>query len=133
MPVKISLCPAKCENMLLLLLHCSLLLLVECGRVTLGRDGGYRGIVVNIGEEIPEEECAVLVENIKVTQEVNFITIAISPRWPLHHYKSSMSISSQRQHYGDDHRHQRCHNTTVGGKYGVFPTSGAPTYDNMHR
>ena len=133
MPVKISLCPAKCENMLLLLLHCSLLLLVEGGRVTLGRDGGYRGIVVNIGEEIPEEECAVLVENIKVTPEVNFITIAISPWWPHHHEKSSMGMLSQRQHYGDDHRHQRCHNTTVGGKYGVFPTSAAPTYDNMHR
>ena len=72
--------------MLLLLLHCSLLLLVEGGRVTLGRDGGYRGIVVNIGEEIPEEECAVLVENTKVTPEVNFITIA-SPWWPHHHEK----------------------------------------------
>ena len=35
--------------------------------MSLGRDGGYRGIVVNIGEEIPEEECAVLVDNIKVT------------------------------------------------------------------
>ena len=48
--------------LLLLLLHGSLLLLAKGGRVTLARDGGYRGIVVNIGEDIPEEECAVLVE-----------------------------------------------------------------------
>ena len=54
------------ENMLLLLLLLLHGSLIEGGRVTLGRDGGYRGIVVNIGEEIPEEECPVLVENIKV-------------------------------------------------------------------
>ena len=54
------------ENMLLLLLLLLHGSLIEGGRVTLARDGGYRGIVVNIGEEISEEECPVLVENIKV-------------------------------------------------------------------
>ena len=67
--------------LLLLLLHGSLLLLVDGGRVSLARDGGYRGIVVNIGEEIPEEECALLVENIKV----NIITIRSPCRWPHRH------------------------------------------------
>ena len=92
MKVKMGFCQAKSENVLLLLL---LLLLhgvphpVEGGRVNLARDGGYRGIVVNVGEDIPEEECAVLVENIKVTLEDNIITI--------HHgghsiMKASMSI-----------------------------------------
>ena len=71
--------------LLLLLLHGSLLLLVDGGRVTLARDGGYRGIVVNIGEEIPEEECALLVENVKVIKEVNIITITSPCRWPHRH------------------------------------------------
>ena len=55
------------EDMLLvlLLLH---LLHVDGGRVRLGRDGGYRGLVVNVGDDVPEEECAVLVDRIKVRQ-----------------------------------------------------------------
>merc|ERR1719400_2868510 len=71
MKVKMSFFQAKSENVLLLLLL--LLLLhgiphpVEGGTVNLARDGGYRGIVVNVGEDIPEEECAVLVENIKAS------------------------------------------------------------------
>ena len=51
--------------LVLLLLH---LLLVEGGRVRLARDGGYRGLVVNVGDDVPEEECAVLVDRIKVSQ-----------------------------------------------------------------
>ena len=51
--------------LVLLLLH---LLLVEGGRVRLARDGGYRGLVVNVGDDVLEEECAVLVDRIKVSQ-----------------------------------------------------------------
>ena len=87
--------------LLLLLLHGSLLLLVEGGRVTLARDGGYRGIVVNVGEDIPEEECAVLVENIKVTpSQVDIITIT-SPWWP-HGHESKPGYPQQRQHCDSD-------------------------------
>ena len=51
--------------LVLLLLH---LLHVEGGRIRLARDGGYRGLVVNVGDDVLEEECAVLVDRIKVSQ-----------------------------------------------------------------
>ena len=51
--------------LVLLLLH---LLHVDGGRIRLARDGGYRGLVVNVGDDVPEEECAVLVDRIKVRQ-----------------------------------------------------------------
>ena len=57
----------------------------------MARDGGYRGIVVNIGEDIPEEECAVLVENIKVTSSQSH------HRGGLIVMKPSKGILSQRQ------------------------------------
>ena len=90
----------------------------------MARDGGYRGIVVNVGEDIPEEECAVLVENIKVTpSQVDIITIT-SPWWP-HGHESKPGYPQQRQHCDSD-------NTAIlGGKYVVFPTSAAPTYENI--
>ncbi len=38
-------------------------------RIRIDDDGGYRGIVVRIGNQVPEEDCKQILQNIKVRQQ----------------------------------------------------------------
>ena len=50
-------------------------------RVVLGRDGGYRGIVVNIEDDIKEEHCPVILASIKVRRQGNVVIVHILWLW----------------------------------------------------
>ena len=50
-------------------------------RVVLGRDGGYRGIVVNIEDDIKEEHCPIILASIKVRRQGNIVIVHILWLW----------------------------------------------------
>jgi hypothetical protein len=41
--------------------------IVQSSQIRIDSDGGYTGIVVKIGKEVPEEKCPELLSNLKVS------------------------------------------------------------------
>ena len=44
-------------------------------RIRIDDDGGYRGIVVRIGNQVPEEDCKQILQNIKVRQQWHILIV----------------------------------------------------------
>ena len=40
-------------------------------RAVVGDDGGYSGVTVRISDDVPEEDCADILQNLKVGRQVN--------------------------------------------------------------
>ena len=40
-------------------------------RAVVGEDGGYSGVTVRISDDVPEEDCADILQNLKVGRQVN--------------------------------------------------------------
>ena len=43
---------------------------IHCSRITVDSDGGYRNVVIKIADNVPEDLCFTLLQNIKVSKHL---------------------------------------------------------------